>query len=70
MSCCANARQQVGPEERARVVDRLFTVRAQGEPLAPAVERIAFSAVGALIGFGLLAAIRRSPIAKAKLAGY
>ena len=35
-----------------------------------AVERIAFSAVGALIGFGLLAAIRRSPIAKAKLAGY
>ena len=35
-----------------------------------AVERFAFAAVGALIGFGLLAAIRRSPIAKAKLAGY
>lgn len=35
-----------------------------------AAERFAFSAVGALIGFGILAAIRRSPIAKAKLAGY
>ncbi|MBN6040078.1 DDE-type integrase/transposase/recombinase [Amycolatopsis sp. 195334CR] len=36
------ARRHVGPEERARVVDRLVTVRAQGEPLAPAVERMAF----------------------------
>lgn len=35
-----------------------------------AAERIVFTAVGALIGFGLLAAIRRSPIAKAKMAGY
>ncbi len=34
------------------------------------VERVAFTAVGALIAFGLVGAIRRSPITKAKLAGY
>ena len=35
-----------------------------------AVERIVFTAVGALIAFGLVGAVRRSPIAKAKMAGY
>ncbi|CCV08175.1 membrane hypothetical protein [Mesorhizobium metallidurans STM 2683] len=33
-------------------------------------ERVVFTAVGALVAFALIAAIRRSPIAKAKLAGY
>ena len=34
------------------------------------VERVAFTAVGALIGAGLISALRRSPIAKARMAGY
>lgn len=34
------------------------------------VERVAFTAVGALIAVGLIGALRRSPIAKARLAGY
>ncbi|CCV15148.1 ECF transporter S component [Mesorhizobium sp. STM 4661] len=34
------------------------------------LERVVFTAVGALVAFALIAAIRRSPIAKAKLAGY
>lgn len=33
-------------------------------------ERVVFTAVGALIGVGVLGALRRSPIAKAKMAGY
>ncbi len=33
-------------------------------------ERVVFTAVGALIGLGVLGALRRSPIAKAKMAGY
>ena len=35
-----------------------------------AVERVVFSAVGALIAVGVLAAIRRSTLPKARLAGY
>ena len=34
------------------------------------VERVAFTAVGALIGVGVIGALRRSPLAKAKMAGY
>jgi hypothetical protein len=34
------------------------------------LERVVFTAVGALIAVGLIGAIRRSPIAKAKMAGY
>lgn len=34
------------------------------------VERVAFTAVGAVIAMGLLSALRRSPIARARLAGY
>ena len=33
------------------------------------VERVAFTAVGALIAVGVIAALRRSPLAKAKMAG-
>ena len=35
-----------------------------------AIERLAFSAVGALIGVGVVSALRRSPLAKASMAGY
>ncbi len=34
------------------------------------VERVVFTAVGALIAVGLIGALRRAPIAKAKMAGY
>jgi hypothetical protein len=34
------------------------------------LERVVFTAVGAIIAVSLMAALRRSPIAKAKLAGY
>ncbi len=34
------------------------------------IERVVFTAIGALIAVGVLGALRRSPIAKAKMAGY
>lgn len=34
------------------------------------LERVVFTAVGALIAVALMAAIKRSPLAKAKMAGY
>jgi hypothetical protein len=34
------------------------------------IERVAFTAIGALIAVGVIGALRRSPLAKAKMAGY